>query len=113
MDRRAFITSFGAADSSRENEHASIGYSQTPSLERYSGPWDRQALYHLLRRTVVAPTLADVREAEMLSMEEVVDRLLSSAVPLPRSFPICERMPKDVGADLERRASRHQQHVLR
>ncbi len=83
MDRRAFISSFSVPPSSQKNEHASIGYSQTPSLAQYAGPWNRQTLYHLLRRTVVAPTLADIREAENLSMEELVDRLLVPATDLP------------------------------
>ena len=83
MDRRTFLNIPADNDASVKAEGATIGYANPPSIEPYEGPWNRRTLYHLLRRTVVAPTLADVREAEALSMEDLVDQLLDSSAALP------------------------------
>ncbi|MEP7219312.1 MAG: DUF1800 domain-containing protein [Bacteroidota bacterium] len=49
----------------------------TPSLARYSGPWNRRAIAHLLRRAVVAPTYAEMQTASTKSMDELIDLLLT------------------------------------
>jgi uncharacterized protein (DUF1800 family) len=52
-------------------------------LEPYDGPWGEQQVLHLLRRTVSAPTLAEVRSALTLDRDALVDQLLDAGAPLP------------------------------
>lgn len=85
MDRRTFLTGFvpAAAPTARRASASDPGFSEPPVLDPYTGPWGRRELYHLLRRTTVAPTYAEVVAAEALPMNELVDTLLAPASSLP------------------------------
>ena len=65
MDRRDFL--FGRdSDIDRCAESAvaaAPGFSEPPSIEPYEGEWSRSEVYHLLRRTLLAPNHNEVEEA--------------------------------------------------
>ncbi len=82
MDRRDFLRGSGLL-SATDPDAGGPGFSETPSIEPYSGTWSRAEVYHLLRRTVVAPTVAEVEEGIGLSREALVDRLLADDLPMP------------------------------
>lgn len=89
MDRRTFLTGTSFPTSAARSSSAEVpGFAEVPSLEPYAGPWGTTQIYHLLRRTVIAPTYAEVQQAQALSMTELVDRLIapSAALPPPPRF---------------------------
>ena len=85
MDRRDFL--FGRdSDIDRCAESAvaaAPGFSEPPSIEPYEGEWSRSEVYHLLRRTLLAPNHNEVEEALEMSRADLVDRLLADDLPLP------------------------------
>lgn len=76
MDRRDFLQLRSPAASGAT-------FSEVPSIEAYEGEWGRAEVYHLLRRTLIAPTVADVDEALAMSRSDLVDRLLDDTAPQP------------------------------
>ena len=82
MDRRDFLRGGGVL-SAAAPDAGDPGFSETPSIEPYTGSWGRPEVYHLLRRTVVAPTVAEVEEALTVSRESLVDRLIADDLPIP------------------------------
>ncbi len=90
MNRRTFLRKVqpilhGAAQpaNTSHTEAPCALFAEPPSLEPYAGPWDRAAVLHLLRRTVGAPTYAELQEAQAMTMEALVTRLTTDASPLP------------------------------
>ena len=82
MDRRDFLqTPFPRERSPRAG--GDIGFTETPSIEPYAGSWGRPEVYHLLRRTLIAPTVAEVEEAMSMSRGDLVDHLLRDDIPRP------------------------------
>lgn len=53
------------------------------SLERYDGPWDAVRVAHLLRRAVGSPSVAELRAASAMSMDALVDAILTAPASLP------------------------------
>lgn len=51
--------------------------SSPSSLKRYNGPWNKQTAAHLLRRTTFGSTIEEVESAASLSMDQLIDTLLS------------------------------------
>ena len=66
----------------RTNHSLEITESTSSSLETYSGPWGREQVRHLLRRTTYGSTIDDINTSSNLSMESLVDTLLSDH-PMP------------------------------
>lgn len=80
MDRRTFLTGL------HRPSQQSVGSSNpasAPSLAPYSGPWNRTTAAHLLRRTILAPTVPELQSATESTMNGVVDQLLAPAENLP------------------------------
>lgn len=88
MNRRQFLSSLQKESHHLDKTEVRDTLGAAPSLEPYSGVWDRRAMYHLLRRTVVAPTYAEVEEASTKSMEDLVTQLTvpSAILPGPRGW---------------------------
>ncbi len=84
MNRRSFLTLSRPAPSARTTHESpapsSVG---SDALDPYAGPWNRGTVLHLLRRTVIAPTYQELKEAEGMSMEALVARLTQTDRPLP------------------------------
>lgn len=102
MNRRSFLTlsrpqpaahdlaSHRAASNDLASRTAQQSGIASDALEPYAGPWNRSAVLHLLRRTVIAPTYRELREAEAMTMEALVDRLLAADRPLPAPSRLVE-----------------------
>jgi len=69
--------------SARPAVEESRSFTETPSLEPYSGPWDKRAALHLLRRTIVAPSYDDLESALARSLDDLLDTLLADPGALP------------------------------
>lgn len=83
MDRRVFLQRTYGSKRTAARDQSDPEFSETPSLEPYDGPWDRAAIAHLLRRATIAPTFAEMRAAESMTMNELVEALTSTDIPLP------------------------------
>ena len=52
-------------------------------LTPYSGPWDTEAVVHLLKRTMFGAAPQDIAHFSSLSMAQAVDELLNPVAALP------------------------------
>ncbi len=77
MNRRNFLQLSSAPAA------ADPTFSEPPSIEPYEGTWSRPEVYHLLRRTLIAPTVTEVGDALAMSRTELVDALLDNVNPQP------------------------------
>jgi len=57
-----------------------------PTLEPYTGPWNRRTILHLLRRTVLAPSYEELIAAERMTMKELVETLIAPSHSLPEPY---------------------------
>ncbi len=81
MDRRAFLTS----------GKKKTGFGQTPKSARiitsginpYTGPWTKNEVVHLLKRTMFGARQADINYFLTRTMVQAVDELLNPTAPLP------------------------------
>jgi uncharacterized protein (DUF1800 family) len=82
MDRRAFLT---AKRKSLQRQPAALHHvARTMSgLEPYSGPWDTEAVIHLLKRTMFGAATQDISYFKGLSVTQAVDVLLNPTAALP------------------------------
>ncbi|MEO6315495.1 MAG: DUF1800 domain-containing protein [Chitinophagaceae bacterium] len=82
MDRRAFLT---AKRKTLQREPTTVQHiaRTTSGLTTYSGPWDTEAVVHLLKRTMFGATPQDIAYFKSLSMSQAVDELLNPTAPLP------------------------------
>ncbi|MCB0713220.1 MAG: DUF1800 domain-containing protein [Ignavibacteriae bacterium] len=86
MDRRAFLTLTQQQTTFNRNGEASLSipdFTETPSLQPYEDSLGRQDIYHLLRRTLVAPSRTDIEQSISMTLEELVDQLLDDSASLP------------------------------
>ena len=82
MDRRAFLTA------KRQQLRRQAGSVQQTArtlsgLAPYSGPWDTEAVIHLLKRTMFGAAPGDIAHFQGMSMAQAVDELLNPTAPLP------------------------------
>jgi uncharacterized protein (DUF1800 family) len=82
MDRRAFLTAkrktlHGQPDAVLQTARTMSG------LTPYSGPWDTEAVVHLLKRTMFGASPPDIAYFGSLSMTQSVDELLNPAAAMP------------------------------
>ena len=88
MNRRAFLAGLArpiGVDEPRAipDPVSPLAFALEPSLEPYAGPWTRETAAHLLRRALLAPTHAELREGESMTMAALIDTLLSASDSLP------------------------------
>src|ERR1044071_2574063 len=81
MDRREFLTA------RRRKKTSVIAPAQTfrtqSGLAPYTGPWTRNEVQHLLKRTMFGSTKADIDYFASRTMDQAVDELLNPVAPLP------------------------------
>ena len=82
MDRRAFLT---AKRKSLQRQPDAVQHTaRTMSgLSPYSGPWDTEAIVHLLKRTMFGAAPQDISYFKGLSMVQAVDELLNPTAAMP------------------------------
>ena len=80
MDRRDFLT---AQRKKRKVEMPAVGARTQSGLNVYSGPWTRNEVQHLLKRTMFGTTQADLNHFSEISMNQAVDELLTPVAALP------------------------------
>lgn len=80
MDRREFLTAKRKPQPVTQNKTAGRTSS---GLQLYTGPWTRNEIIHLLKRTMFGAKPADVSYFESKTMVETVDELLNPVDPLP------------------------------
>lgn len=80
MDRRDFLTA-------KRRKPAAISiapYYRTQSgLNPYSGPWTRNEVQHLLKRTMFGSTKADIDYFAARTVDQAINELLNPVAPLP------------------------------
>lgn len=80
MDRRDFLTA------ARKKIHRSVTAEPPRTLSGltpYNGPWTKNEVQHLLKRTLFGSTLADINYFKNLTASQAVDLLLNPTAPLP------------------------------
>jgi len=82
MDRRAFLTAKRKAVQRQPDTVRHIARTMS-GLAPYSGPWDTEAIIHLLKRTMFGASLADISYFKTFTMSQAVDVLLNPTAPLP------------------------------
>ncbi len=96
MDRRNFLVGFlpagnrtsasgMATDDTIRQAPQSARFKATPSLDRYDGPWDRKAVAHLLRRTIIAPSHQEMEEAMTIGMDDLIIALTARSLDIPKT----------------------------
>ena len=80
MDRREFLTAKRKPQPVTQNKTAGRTSS---GLQIYTGPWTRNEIIHLLKRTMFGAKPVDVSYFESKTMIETVDELLNPVDPLP------------------------------
>jgi len=54
-----------------------------PSLAPYAGPWDKDAVKHLLRRTMFGAKKDDILYFTSIGLNASINELLNTSLPLP------------------------------
>ncbi|MET0637008.1 MAG: DUF1800 domain-containing protein [Chitinophagaceae bacterium] len=80
MDRRDFLT---AQRKKRKVEMPTPGSRTQSGLSIYNGPWTRNEVQHLLKRTMFGSVKADIDHFAGMGMNQAVDELLNPTAPLP------------------------------
>lgn len=90
MDRRDFLTATRKRPSATKSP---IQTFRTQSgLNPYSGPWTRNEVQHLLKRTMFGSKKADIDYFASRTIDQAVDELLNPTTPLP-SPPLNDYSP--------------------
>ncbi len=82
MDRRAFLTA-GKKSKPALSVQKSSAARTTSGVAPYNGPWTKNEVVHLLKRTMFGAKPIDVSYFMGKTMSEAVDELLNSTAPLP------------------------------
>ena len=82
MDRRAFLTA-KRNHLRRQPDHVQQTARTMSGLTPYSGPFDSEAVIHLLKRTMFGAAPQDIAHFKTMSMGQAVDELLNPTAPLP------------------------------
>ena len=78
MDRRAFLTA-----KKKKPVFIAPKFRTQSGLTPYSGPWTRNEVQHLLKRTMFGSTKADIDYFITRTIDQAVDELLNPTAPLP------------------------------
>mgnify|MGYP001384995766 CR=1 FL=1 len=81
MDRRDFLTARRKKTSPVVTPRP--GFRTQSGLNPYTGPWTRNEVQHLLKRTLFGSTRADINYFLGMTMSQAVDVLLNPTAPLP------------------------------
>lgn len=84
MDRRAFLTA-KRQTLQRKAETVQHTARTLSGLSPYTGPWDTEAVIHLLKRTMFGASPQDIAHFVAMDMQQAVDELLNPTAPLPSS----------------------------
>ncbi|MEP6751001.1 MAG: hypothetical protein ABJB86_24920, partial [Bacteroidota bacterium] len=76
MDRRAFLTAKRKILQRQPDAVHHIARTMS-GLATYSGPWDTEAVVHLLKRTMFGAAPQDISHFKGMSMIQAVDELLN------------------------------------
>lgn len=90
MDRREFFRKAGKAETVQARK--ATGARTNSGLNLYAGPWTKNEVQHLLKRTMFGSKLADINYFAGLTMSQAVDALLSPSAPMP-SPPVNDYSP--------------------
>lgn len=82
MDRREFLTA-GKKPKPALSPRVSSGARTSSGIAPYNGPWTKNEVVHLLKRTMFGAKPADVFYFMGKTMSEAVDELLNPTAPLP------------------------------
>lgn len=82
MNRRLFLSVAGSKKNSGKRKEFVAGRTNS-GLEPYTGPWTKNEVIHLLKRTMFGAKPEDVRYFETRTMDQAVDELLTITSPLP------------------------------
>jgi len=82
MDRRAFLTAKRKTLQRQPDSVQQIARTMS-GLTPYSGPWDTEAVVHLLKRAMFGAAPQDISYFKGLSMSQAVDELLNPPAALP------------------------------
>jgi uncharacterized protein (DUF1800 family) len=91
MDRRDFLAAKRKKPGPAQNFRTESG------LNPYTGPWTKNEVQHLLKRTMFGSTRADINYFLGRTMDQAVDELLTPTAPLP-SPPVNDYSPGTVDA---------------
>ncbi len=80
MDRRDFLA---ARKKKATDAYSTSGFRTQSGLNPYSGPWTKNVVQHLLKRTMFGSCKSDLDYFLTRTMEQSVDELLSPTAPLP------------------------------
>ena len=78
MNRRNFLK----LKNNKENSNFKLN-SKTPSLVQYNGEWNETVALHLLRRTVIGPTVSEINSVVNMGLVEAVNKLTTAETTLP------------------------------
>jgi len=84
MDRRAFLTA-KRKTLQRKPDTVQQTARTLSGLSPYSGPWDTEAVIHLLKRAMFGAAPQDISYFISMDMQQAVDELLNPVAPLPAS----------------------------
>jgi uncharacterized protein (DUF1800 family) len=82
MDRRAFLTA-KRQTLRRQPDRIQQTARTMSGLAPYTGPWDTEAVVHLLKRTMFGAAPNDIAYFKGLGMSQAVDQLLNPSAPMP------------------------------
>lgn len=88
MDRLDFLT----ARKKKTQPVATPGFRTQSGLNPYSGPWTKNEVQHLLKRTMFGSRKADMDYFLTKTMDQAIDELLNPTAPLP-SPPVNDYSP--------------------
>ncbi|HEY6505069.1 MAG TPA: DUF1800 domain-containing protein [Chitinophagaceae bacterium] len=77
MDRRDFLAA------RRKKQIPEQHFRTQSGLNPYTGPWTRNEVQHLLKRTMFGSKRADITYFAGLTMDQAIDELLTPTAPLP------------------------------
>lgn len=82
MNRRSFLTAQPTVKKPKTSDHVVSGRTST-GINQYTGPWTKNEVAHLLKRTMFGATLTDIAYFSQKTMEQCVDELLTITSPMP------------------------------
>ena len=92
MDRRDFITAKKQKAATTSITKSAASFRTSSGINPYTGPWTRNEVTQLLKRTMFGAKKADVDFFLSLTMSQSVDQLLNLTAPMPAP-PINEYSP--------------------
>lgn len=92
MDRRDFLTAKKTETSPQQKATASQAIRTNSGINEYTGPWTKNEVQHLLKRTMFGSTKADIDYFLTKTMVQAVDELLNPVAALP-SPPVNDYSP--------------------